>query len=164
MIGGEIRRNAVPRLTVVSRAEEELRADVNRALLIGAHVDRRVPVEAQLPFPVIRLRLDETALEREMIHAADLAALRFSVNVVRVGGIRKYPETLPPKKILPAAVGNPARILRVAHPRAVVLQSAEDVIWIRVVPTYGIELRDRKCFPLPPGIPATAGIPNPSLI
>ena len=61
IMGGEIRRNAVPRLSMIARAEQELRANVNRALLIRAHVDRRVPVEAQLPFSVILFRLDQTA-------------------------------------------------------------------------------------------------------
>ena len=75
VIRSEIWRDAVPRLTVVAGAEQELCADVNRALLIGAHVDRSVPVETQLPFPVIGLRLDEPGLERESIHSTDLAAL-----------------------------------------------------------------------------------------
>jgi len=35
VIGSEIRRDALPRLTVIAGTEEELRADVNRALLIG---------------------------------------------------------------------------------------------------------------------------------
>ena len=44
----QVGRDALPRLAAVARAEEELRADVERALLRRAEVDRRVPVEAQL--------------------------------------------------------------------------------------------------------------------
>ena len=47
IVGRQVGRNAVPRLPVIARTEQKLRADVDRALFVGAHVDGRVPVEAQ---------------------------------------------------------------------------------------------------------------------
>src|SRR6266478_5848532 len=75
IVGGEIRRDALPRLTVIAGTEEELRADVNRALLIGANMDRSVPVEAQFPLSIVWLRLDQPALQREPIDSPNKAAL-----------------------------------------------------------------------------------------
>jgi hypothetical protein len=54
--------------------------------------------------------------------------------------------------------------LRVAHPHAVVLQAAENVIRLGVVRTYVIELRNRKIIAFPPGVAAVLGIPNASVI
>src|SRR5208282_3895445 len=118
---------------MVARAEQELRPDINGALLIRAHVDRSVPIEAQLSFSIIGLRLDEAALQREAIDARDKAALRFGVNVARVGWIGKRPKPISATKVFPPAIADPAWILRIAHPHAVVLQPAKHVIRISVV-------------------------------
>ena len=54
IVGGEVGRDALPGLAVVARAEHELRADVDGALLIRAQHQRRVPVEPQLLLAVLR--------------------------------------------------------------------------------------------------------------
>ena len=51
IVGRQVRRDPLPALAVIARAEEELRADVDRALLVRREVDGRVPVEAQLLRP-----------------------------------------------------------------------------------------------------------------
>src|SRR5664280_2743228 len=63
----EVRRDPLPRLSAVLRHEEELSADVQLPLLEARHVDRRVPVPAQL-LPVARLRLDVAPREGEAVH------------------------------------------------------------------------------------------------
>src|SRR6267154_5640346 len=74
VIGRQIGRDALPGLTAVSRAEEELRSDVERALLIWAHVNRCIPIEAQLAFAIILLRLDASYFGVGPFQAADVAA------------------------------------------------------------------------------------------
>ncbi len=69
---------------MVAGAEQELCADVNRAVLLGANVDRRVPVVPQFSFAVLGQRLDAAHLVRLAINAADLAALRLGVQIIRV--------------------------------------------------------------------------------
>src|SRR4029077_7496431 len=99
IVGGEVRRDAVPGLTVVARPEKELCADVNRALLVLAHVDRSVPVEAQLPFSVVLLGLDAAALEREPVYTGDVTALGFGVNVTGISRVREDPEAISSKEV-----------------------------------------------------------------
>src|SRR5260370_26683789 len=149
---------------MVARAEQELRANIDRALLIGDHVNWSIPIEAQLPFSIVWLRLNKLAFQREPIDSPNKAALRFGINIACIGRIGKYPETISAKNIFPVAIVEPARILRVAHPNAVVLQPAEYVIGVGVVHTDVIELRDGKIVALPPGIAAVVGIPNASVI
>ena len=48
IVGRKVGRDSVPRHAMVSAAEQELRSDVDRALLVRRQSDRRVPVEAQL--------------------------------------------------------------------------------------------------------------------
>src|SRR5216683_2834034 len=81
IVGSEVRRNTLPRLTVVARTEQELRSDIDRSLLVGTHVDGRVPVKAQFLFAVLWKRLDVSSLVRVTIDAANIAALRFGVDV-----------------------------------------------------------------------------------
>src|SRR5882757_6839479 len=125
VIGCQIGRDALPGLTVVSRAEEELRSNVEGALLIWAHVNRCIPIEAQLAFAVIRLRLDASRFERGPIHAADGTALGLGIDVAWFGGIGKDPESISAIKILPSAVSNAARVGGIADPRAIVLKPAK---------------------------------------
>src|SRR5258708_3397151 len=128
-------------------------------------MNRSIPVEAQLPFSIIGFRLDQPAFQRDPVDSPNKAALRFGLNVVLlVGRTRKPPEPVPSKKIFPAAVGNPAWILRVAYPHAVVLQTAENVVRISIVRAHVIELRDGKIVPLPPSVAAIVRIPNASVI
>src|SRR4029079_3406006 len=85
-VGGEL----LPRLAVVLGAEEELRAEVDRAG--GADVDGRVPVEAELSFRVLRQRLDVARLVGLAVDAADVAALRLGIDVGRIGRVDEHPE------------------------------------------------------------------------
>ena len=62
---------------MVARAEQKLRSDVDRSLLVGTHVNRRIPVEAQFFLVVIRPRLERSNLVGIAIHASNLAALGF---------------------------------------------------------------------------------------
>src|SRR5262249_9364181 len=140
----QIGRDAVPRLSVVARAEEELRADVDHALLRRTDRDRRVPVEAQLAFPVTRQRLEAADLVGSALDPADLAALRLRVDVAGVRGADVSAEAVAAVDVLPAAVRDPARILRVADPAAVVLESAVDAVRPVQVEAHVIELRHRQ--------------------
>src|SRR5206468_6755301 len=101
---------------------------------------------------------------RPSVHPRDLAALIFRVNVICVGRVWKHPETVAVVHILPTMVGDSARILRIAHPRTVVLQPAVNAIRIFVVNTNVVKLRDRKIFPFPPFASAVVGIPHPSVV
>ena len=49
IVGRQIRRDALPGLPVIARAEQKLRADIDRPVLRRADVNRRVPVKAELP-------------------------------------------------------------------------------------------------------------------
>src|ERR1700680_1901472 len=115
---------------MVARAEQELRSDVNSALLIRAQVNRRVPVEAQLAFAIALLGLDATRCQRRLIYASDVATLRFGIDVRGIGGIRKDPESISVVEIFPAAVGDAAGIGGIAHPRTVILQAAVHMVGI----------------------------------
>src|SRR5262249_60908442 len=92
IVRGQIGRDLLPRLPVVLRAEEELRSEVDRAA--GADVNRRVPVEAQLPFLVAGQRLDVAPFVRLAIDPADVAALRFGVDVIGIARIDEHPEAV----------------------------------------------------------------------
>src|SRR5204862_4665557 len=122
IIGGQVRRNAIPRLSVIARAEQELRPDINRPLLVGTHMDRRVPVEAQLLFRIIRPGMDVAPLVRIAIYAPNLPALRLGVNIIRIGWVLKYPEAVASEYIFPVRIGYPTRKGRRRHPGTVVLQ------------------------------------------
>src|SRR6266481_6289924 len=128
---------------MIARAEKELRTNVDCSLFIGRHENGCVPVEAQLLFVVSGLRLDIAAVERMPVDAANGAALRFGVNPVRIGGIGEYPEAVTAIQVLPARVADSARIRRVAHPGAVVLQSTVDAVRIIIINADVVELRDR---------------------
>src|SRR5205807_10292170 len=110
-----------PRLSEILGLMQELRADVDGAVLRGTHVNRSVPVEAQLAFVVVRQRLDVAYLVRLAIDASDVAALCFRVDVRGIGGIDEDPKAVAAIEVLPLALGDAAGILRLAHPRAVVL-------------------------------------------
>src|ERR1700722_6766162 len=144
--------------------KQELRPDIDGSLLLWTHMHRRVPVEAQLLFAVVRFWLDEARLQSEPIDAGDKAALRFRINVTGIGWIRKRPESVSAAKIFPPAIGNPAGILGVAHPHAVVLQPTKNVIRISIVRAHVIELRDRQVVTLPPGVAAIVGVPDASVV
>src|SRR5438477_4066374 len=94
VIGRQIWGDALPRLAVIARAKQELGSDVESTLLIRAHVNGRIPIEAQLAFAIIRLRLDTSRLQCGPIHAADGAALGLGIDVAWFRGIGKDPESI----------------------------------------------------------------------
>src|SRR5271165_3761842 len=128
---------------MVAGAEQELSADVNRAVLLGAYVDRRVPVVPQFSFAVLGQRLDAAQLVRLAIDAADLAPLRLGVKIIRVRWVSEHPKAIAAVHILPMLIRDPTRILRVADPGAVVLKTAINVIGRVHVDGDVIKLRDR---------------------
>src|SRR3982074_399148 len=103
IVGRQVGRDAIPGLPAIARAEQELRSNVNCPLifLVGAHVDWRVPVEAQLLLAIIRPGFKTATLVGMPIYAAYLAALRLGVNVVGIGSIFERPETITAENILP---------------------------------------------------------------
>src|SRR5947207_2582695 len=105
IVGGQIGRDALPGLAMIARAKQKLRADVDRSGLRRAHVNRRVPVITQLTFFVARQRLDAARFMRLAIDAADVAALRFGVDIVGIGWIGENPETIAAVNIFPATAG-----------------------------------------------------------
>ena len=140
IIGTEIWRDAIPGLAEISGAKEILGANVDRSILRRTDVNGRVPVEAELFLPVARKRLDRTALVRLSVDTRDFPALVFGVHVVLIGRIDEHPEPVAAVHVLPATVGNAARIFGVADPGAVVLQAAVDVIRPVVVQADVVEL------------------------
>src|ERR1700738_194844 len=126
-------------------------------------MNRRVPIEAELPFSVIRFGFNETRFQGGAVHAANESALRFGIHIIWIGRICERPETVPAKKIFPAAVGNSSRVLRVASPDAVVLQPPVNMVGIRLVHAYVIKLGNWQVVALPPGVPAIVGIPDPAI-
>src|SRR4029077_15815561 len=123
----EVGRDALPCLAEIARAKQELRAEVDGALARGAHVNGRVPVEAELPLLVARERLDAARLVRLAVDAPDLPALILRVDVVGIGGVDEHPEAVAVVHVLPLTVRDAARVLRLTDPRAVVLQAAVHV-------------------------------------
>ena len=123
IVGGQVRRNAIPCLAVIARAEQKLRADIDCSLFVRRKCDRRIPVEPQFLI-VIRPWLDVASLMRVAIYAADLAALIFGVDVVRISRILEHPEPIAIEHVFPTMISDAAGVLRVADPRTVVLQPA----------------------------------------
>ena len=79
VVGRQVRREALPALPVIARAEQELRANVERCRVVWREGDWGVPVETQLvvALEVFRPepRLDGTRFVRAHVHTADVAAL-----------------------------------------------------------------------------------------
>src|SRR3954449_6859879 len=113
IVGRKVGRNAVPGRAMVAAAEQELRADVDRALFVRRKRDRRVPIVAQLLL-VAALGLDIALLERVAVDPSDVTALVFGISKVRVGRIGEGPEAVTAEQILPAAVGDAPWIFAVA--------------------------------------------------
>src|SRR5205085_10706469 len=57
IVGRQVWRNALPALSVIARAEQELRPDINCSLLVGRHRNRCVPIVTELLLVIWR-RLD----------------------------------------------------------------------------------------------------------
>ena len=144
---------------MVARAEQILAADVDRALLVRARGQRRVPIEAQL-LGRVGFGLDVARLERVPVDARHRAALRFGIHVIfRIGRVGKGEEAVSAEHALPAAVADAARIGAVAHPVGVVLQAAVDLVRVLRVDGDVVELADRQVVALDPGIRAVVTDP-----
>src|SRR5579859_569863 len=149
---------------MIARTKKKLSTDIDGAFFVGAHMQRSVPVEAQLSFSIIGLWFNEPGFQGDAIHAANLTALGFGVNVVGIGRVSKDPKTIAAKQIFPTAVGDAAWVLGIADPVAVVLQTSKDVIWIGVVGADVIKLRNWQVVGFPPTAAAVVGIPEAAVI
>ena len=87
-----------------------MRTNINRALFVGAHVDGGIPVEAQLLLVVIRLRLDVAAIQRMPVDAANISALGFGVDPIRIRRVGKHPESIAAEQVLPTRIADAAGI------------------------------------------------------
>src|SRR5262249_10645891 len=96
--------------------------------------------------------------------AADVAALRLRVHVLGIGGMAHDPEAVAAIQILPTLVADAPRVRGVAHPGAVVLQPAVDLIRILAIDADVVELRDRQGGAFPPPIAAVPGQPQAAIV
>ena len=163
VVGREIRRDPFPAVAVVARPEEELRAEIDRALLGRRGVDRRVPVEMQL-LVVACFRLNVAHRASPPVESCDVAPLSLRVNRLGVGGIRNRPESVAVWNCFPSGIRDASRMRGVADPGAVVLQSAVDLVRIPIVERHMVELRDRQIHRMPPAILAVLGDPQPPVV
>ena len=116
----EIRRDPLPVEAVIARAEQYLRADIDRVLVGRRQCDWCVPVEAQL-LVVIGLGLDVARLQRLAVHATGESTLILCIDVIRIGRVDEGKETVTTVQIFPAVVGDASRIGTVAGPDGIVL-------------------------------------------
>src|SRR6516164_8782504 len=98
------------------------------------------------------------------IDPTNFAALVLRIDVVRVGWILEHPESIAIEHIFPTMIGDASRILRIAYPRAVVLQSAIYLVRILFVQAHMIELRYRQIFSLPPLAAAVVRVPHSAIV
>ena len=98
------------------------------------------------------------------IHPADVSALIFRINVVGISRVDEGVKAIAVEDIFPARVGNAARVLRVADPTTVVLQTAINPIRISVVNAHVVKLGNWQVIALPPFGTAIVGIPNAAII
>ena len=164
IVSGQIGRDALPGLAVIARAEHELRADVDGALLIRTEHQRRVPIEAQLRLAVPRVRLNGARFVRDTVHPLDFPALRLHIDVSRVGGIFPHPEAVAAAHVLPARIAHAAGIGRIAHPATVVLQTAVHAIRLGIIRADVIELRDRQVHQMLPARAAVLAAPQAAIV
>src|SRR5207237_4824619 len=78
--------------------------------------------------------------------------------------IRHGPEAVAAVEVLPALVGDAARIRRVARPGAVVLEAAVHLVRVLCVHAHVVELRDGKVVRLPPAAAAVVGHPEAAVV
>src|SRR5512132_1217097 len=98
------------------------------------------------------------------IDSADLAALVFSIDAIRISRVLEHPESIAAVHIFPAMIGYAAWVLRITYPRAVVLQSAIHLVGILLVHTHVIELRHWQIFAFPPFAAAVVRVPHPAIV
>src|SRR5579863_277837 len=149
---------------MIARAKQELGSDVNRSLFVRTHMNRRIPIESQLPLSIIRLWSYAAIGERTPVYPRDISALRLRIRIIGVRGIWENKEAIPPAQILPSAIRYPSGIGRISYPVTVVLHPAIHVVWIRIVHAHVIELGNRQIVALPPIVAPVVGIPNSAVI
>src|SRR6516164_3852540 len=99
---------------MVARAEEELRTNIDRSLLVRRKRDWGIPIEPKF-LVIVRSRLDVACFMGVPIYAADFAALVLGIDIVWVGRVGKHPESIAAVHIFPAMIGNATWILRIAY-------------------------------------------------
>ena len=92
---------------MIARAEQELRAEIDRARLIRTQSDRRIPVKAKVRVTRPWQWLDLLRFARGLAEARDLAALVFGIGVIGIGGSRS-PETVADTDLSPRRLGIPS--------------------------------------------------------
>src|SRR5262249_55195922 len=151
IVGGQVRRDPLPAVPSIARAEEELVANVNDVLIRRADLNRGIPIEAELLL-VAGLWLDVVPGAPLAVHSAQKSTLRFGVPRSRIGRVHHRPEAVAAVEILPSGIRNAARERGIANPRAVVLQASVDLVRILVVGVHVVELRHRKVLGFPPSV------------
>ena len=109
IVGGQVGRNAVPCLAVIAGPKQELRADVDCSLLIRGKRNRRIPVPPEFLI-IIWSRLDVASRMRVAIDPANLAALIFGIDVIRVSRVLEHPESIAVVHVFPTMIGDAAWI------------------------------------------------------
>src|SRR5204862_4776778 len=80
VVRGQIRRDAIPCLSVIARSKKKLGADINCPFLVWRQGDGRVPIPPQF-FLVVRLGLNVAALMCAAIAPADVSTLSLGIQV-----------------------------------------------------------------------------------
>src|SRR5580658_2953642 len=101
---------------------------------------------------------------RYAIDPADRPALRFGVNIIRVRRIFPSPKAVPAEHVFPTRIADAAGIRRIAHPTAVVLQTAIDVIRLGIVYADVIELRNGQIHRVRPACAAVLTAPEAAIV
>src|SRR5450759_2233224 len=118
------------RIAAIGTLEEKVRAEVDRVVIVRRDEHRGAPVPPIRLATKVRQRFDGLLLAGAYIVADDVAALRFTVNRVRVNRIYLSVESVAAGGANPVGVGNALAIARLARcaPAAVVLQPAVHVV------------------------------------
>src|ERR1051325_9764629 len=98
---------------------------------MGTERHRSIPIETQF-FVVASSGLDVARVQSFSVDARNRAALRFGVNVIRIGRIGKRVESIASKNAFPLRNADAAEILRAPDPVRIVLQSAINLIRISI--------------------------------
>ena len=101
---------------------------------------------------------------RVPIYASDFTALILGIDVIRISRVLEHPKPIAIEHVFPARVGNATGVLRVAHPRTVILQTTVNVVRIVIVHAYVVKLRDRQVFAFPPFAAAVVGVPHSAVV
>ena len=156
IVGGEVGGDDLPRLPTVAAAEQYIATEVHRARVLRRELNGGVPVEAILVAQhrvthranAVGIRVDHLLRARATIGHINHAALRIGVDDPRPFEIGHSRKTVAAAHVVPVAHHHAGRAERIgrAAPRAVVLQTAADVVRLLIVVVDVIELRERKAL------------------